>query len=531
MPISLYRKWRPQKFSQVVNQAVIIKTLTGALENNQISHAYLFAGPRGTGKTTIARLLAKAVNCPQRKNFEPCNKCQSCQEISAGRSLDIFEVDAASHRGIDEIRDLIEKIKFTPSRAKYKVFVIDEVHMLTKEAFNALLKTLEEPPTHVIFILATTEAYKVPPTILSRCQRFDFKRIEASAIQGQIERVCQQEMIKIEPAVSQIIAQNSEGSLRDALGFLDQLRALTKNKITTQDAEYILGLTSQKAVLKFLNLIFSKKTKEAVELVNSIFEKGYELSQFIKLTIEEIRKIMLAKSGINSTDLNLDEEEKVKINQWLEIVSLRDLIMMIKALKEAEDYLKLSSLPQLALEMAIIEIIKPKDKENLNSIDLKSDKRNPRPIEISNIQKKHHLIQKKKIKSSKIQKNPSPKIKTSKNTSIDKIIELWPKMIEEIKKENSSLSALLKMCVPIDFKDSKIILGAKFKLHAEKIKDKKQAIEDALIRTYQQEYSVECQMVSNQNNDIYQQNLAKIIDQEQNQEDNLTKDALEVFGN
>lgn len=362
----LYRKYRPENFSEVVGQNHVIQTLTNAISQDMVSHAYLFSGPRGSGKTTVARILAKAVNCQQRKSkeSEPCNKCDSCLEINHSRAMDLIEIDAASHRGIDEIRELRDSIKFSPTKSKYKVFIIDECHQLTKEAANALLKTLEEPPLHAIFILATTEIYKMIPTIISRCQRFDFRKLTAEEIVEKLKTIVQKEKVKIEEKALTSIALNSEGSVRDAEGYLDQ--ALTfanfekQKEIKTDDIKELLGLVEINTAGQLVDFISQKKSKEAIDFLNEILDKGYDPKEFTKTLINYLRQALLLKidSGIRSPIMiTLSEDEKIKFQNQLKIFQESDILKMLNLFLEAQEKMRYSSITQLPLELAIIEAI------------------------------------------------------------------------------------------------------------------------------------------------------------------------------
>ncbi len=357
----LYRKYRPQKFSEFVGQEHIVKTLTNAISSGLISHAYLFYGPRGSGKTTIARLFAKAINCQNRKkgDFEPCNQCFSCKEISEGRAVDLIEIDAASHRGIDEIRDLREGIKFAPTRLKYKVFIIDEAHQLTKEAANALLKTLEEPPSHAIFILATTEIHKMIPTIISRCQRFDFRKLTVPEILKKLEIICQKEKIKIEKAALELIAQNAQGSMRDAESLLDQVfTSFDKKEVKLEDVKSLLGVVEVKKIAEFVEMVFSKKTKEAIRFLNDLVEMGEDLEVFGKTLIEYLRKILILKitgSSFNPLFGGLTKEEFENLKNQSEKIGESEIKKALELFLEAQNKIKYSPIPQLPLELAIVE--------------------------------------------------------------------------------------------------------------------------------------------------------------------------------
>jgi len=357
----LYRKYRPRSFSEVIGQEHIIQTLTNALSTGMVSHAYLFSGPRGSGKTTVARLLAKAVNCESKKDFEPCNKCQSCLEINQSQSLDLIEIDAASHRGIDEMRELREGIRFAPVKSKYKVYIIDESHQITKDAANALLKTLEEPPSHAIFILATTEIQKMIPTIISRCQRFDFRRLKLPEIVKRLEIISKKENVKIDKKTLELIAINSGGSFRDAESLLDQVITFVgeKKEVRLEDIKDLLGIVDTVLVNKFVDSISKKEVSGAIGLLQENFDKGLDPQEFTKALVNYLRQVLISKINpdlSNPVISGLTEEESLKLQRLAAAFQETDLRKTLNLFLEAENKMKYSSIPQLPLELATIEI-------------------------------------------------------------------------------------------------------------------------------------------------------------------------------
>ncbi|RCK73592.1 MAG: DNA polymerase III subunits gamma and tau [Ignavibacteriae bacterium] len=352
------RKWRPLKFEDVVGQEHITTTLRNAIARNRISHAYLFSGPRGVGKTTTARILAKAINCLNPKDFNPDNECEICLEITEGRNMDVLEIDGASNRGIEEIRNLRESVKYVPTKNKYKVYVIDEVHMLTKEAFNALLKTLEEPPAHVIFIFATTEIFKVPATILSRCQRFDFRRISTDEIMKHLQLIAKTEKIKIDDDALLIIAKKGDGSMRDAQSIFDQVVSFCGNEIDTKSTIQALGLVDQEIFFRTTDIIRNKDTKAAIVLVDEIITQGYDIKEYLSGLTEHLRNFIITITTGNTKLIEVAEIYKKKYAEDAKHFKENDLLRLIKIVTEAQNSIKWDVQPRYKLELALIQMTK-----------------------------------------------------------------------------------------------------------------------------------------------------------------------------
>jgi len=360
MSVALYRKYRPKTFSEVSGQNHIKVTLQNEIAASKVAHAYLFCGPRGTGKTTLARLLAKSVNCLQLKpSGEPCNSCASCEEIAAGRAMDIIEIDAASHTGVDNVRDnIIQNARFTPTKNKFKVFIIDEAHMLSTAAFNALLKILEEPPSYVIFILATTEAHKLPKTIISRCQRFDFKKINAEELIARLKWIAGQEGVMVDESVLAAVAKQSGGCVRDAESLLEQIFALGEKSITAEQAELVLPRAEFNLLYQFLDLIIKKKTVEVMDFINNLMRDGFDPVLFGDHFVEFARKVLVYKIDGNLDELARDIDDAVAKNlvNLTREVEMDRLLAIIKKLIECKELFKQSPIIQLPLEVAALEL-------------------------------------------------------------------------------------------------------------------------------------------------------------------------------
>lgn len=352
----LARKWRPGTFGEVVGQDHVTSTLQKAYEKGRLAHAYLFSGPRGCGKTTTARLLAKIINCEDPKNGEPCNKCSSCVSVNSGTHLDMIEIDGASNRGIDEIRDLREKIGYAPAQSSSKIYIIDEVHMLTQQAFNALLKTLEEPPAHVHLIFATTEPHKVPATILSRCQRFNFKRLELAELSGQLSRICETEKIEFDPEALTLICRRADGSMRDAESLLDQCISAADGKIDLETVRKVLGLVDSQIVSSLLDAVSRHDREGAFAVVDSVTASGMDLEEFFIAFIEGIRNLLVISVSAGRTEwLDLTSDEIEELSAIAGTFEVEDLLFLFRSMSRAHRELKGTSNPRYHIEAAVAE--------------------------------------------------------------------------------------------------------------------------------------------------------------------------------
>ncbi|MED4240850.1 DNA polymerase III subunit gamma/tau [Priestia megaterium] len=493
---ALYRVYRPQSFNDVVGQQHIIKTLQNALVQEKFSHAYLFSGPRGTGKTTAAKILAKAVNCEKAPIAEPCNECATCRGITDGSISDVIEIDAASNNGVDEIRDIRDKVKYAPSAVRYKVYIIDEVHMLSIGAFNALLKTLEEPPAHVIFILATTEPHKIPLTIISRCQRFDFKRISPEDIVYRMKEVLGSEELEVSEDALYEIAKASEGGMRDALSLLDQAISYSTEKVSLEDVLSITGAVSQVFIVKIVQAIFNENIVEALDSVESLIKNGKDPARFVEDLIFYYRDVLLYQASEENAYLL----EKAAVNEEFKELSSKMnsafIYKVIAELNQTQQEMKWSNHPRVLLEVALVKLAQSStnQEDTLPYQDI-LQKMNQMEAELQQLKEKgiqvDHTAQaaqteKKQTRQSRSQyKTPVGKVnevlKNATRQNLETIKRSWTQVLDTLKQQNkASHAALLSNSEPVASSDQSFILKFKYEIHCKMASENNNNVRDNL---------------------------------------------------
>jgi DNA polymerase-3 subunit gamma/tau len=480
---TLYRKYRPQNFAEVVGQNHLKVIMQHELAANQLAHAYLFCGPRAVGKTTLARVLAKAANCANRQpgQYEPCGTCDSCVDISAGRSFDVIEIDAASHTGVDNVREnIIASARVAPSKLKRKVFIIDEVHMLSTAAFNALLKTLEEPPEFALFILCTTEVHKVPATIISRCQRFDFKRISLNEVVRKLTHIVNQENIKIEKNILESVARHADGHMRDAESLLGQLVNLGGKEVSQADADLVIPRSDLAEVASLIEILANKDAAAGIRLVNKMLDEGVDIKVFMGDVIEILRKLMLMKINPALSDwlgLELGEALEVRLSQISKGLTQEQLLAFLEQSIKVLSELKSSFIIQLPLELMIARICTAP----------------AQPVAVAPSTAAAAPTATPSAAAATEAPAPKSEVISSGNLDYELILSKWNEFLVRIKTYNHSLSFILKVCQPKSLNGSELCLAFKYKFHKDRIMDPniKSLLERVLHETYSTSLTIE----------------------------------------
>ncbi len=520
---ALYRKWRPRTFEEIVGQEHVVRTLRNALLSGRIHHAYLFAGPRGTGKTTTARLLAKAVNCLAPREERPCNECEICVAVNEGRLLDLIEIDAASNTGVDDVRELRERVGFRPNEARYKVYVIDEVHMLSNAAFNALLKTLEEPPPHAIFVLATTEPHKILPTVLSRCQRFDFHRISVGEIIDRLEWIAEQENLHSERQALELIARQATGSMRDAESLLDQLASYDDGRITVEQMRTALGIGASETVMQVTQALAEGDVARGLGAINAAVDQGTDPRQFARQMVEHLRTLLLLKLESGVVPACISEEMLVALQDQAVAFSRRQLLNAVRLFNRAVREAKGGWQPQLPLEMAFVEAVLPlepggdgggsnsptetsgpsgprRGRSRLASGKVASapsqESRRSRPQPEKEGKSEEH---ERASKADVVRESAAAyEVKDADDTPLtpEQVLEHWPSFLNALRPRDLSLEALMRSCEPVDVEEDVVVLSFSHKFHRSKVEEdkKRHIVEDVLSDLFGRHLRVRCVM-------------------------------------
>lgn len=550
---ALYRVFRPQTFHDVVGQEHITKTLQNALLQNKFSHAYLFSGPRGTGKTSAAKIFAKAVNCERSPVSEPCNECASCKGITNGTISDVIEIDAASNNGVDEIRDIRDKVKYAPSSVQYKVYIVDEVHMLSIGAFNALLKTLEEPPQHVIFILATTEPHKIPLTIISRCQRFDFRRITAAAIVGRMNEIVHNQQVNVEEGALDVIARAADGGMRDALSLLDQAISYSEEQVGLEEALLITGSVSQGFIGKISEAIHEQDVTTALQALDQLMYQGKEPARFIEDFIYYYRDMLLYQTAPTLEDVL----ERVTVDeQFIQLtkkIPSSEIYETIDILSKSQQEMKWTNHPRIFLEVALVklcqqkEATRPSDQEGYNSLlekitSLQSELNRLKQEGISAPQQAAQKEPKQRSMKSGY-KTPEGRIQEILKVATRKDLEIiksrWGELLESLRKQNKvSHAALLNDSEPVAASETAFVLKFKFEIHCKMVAENNNNVRSNLEILLQEFTGKNLEMVG-----VPEQDWVKIREEflkdqkddndtnQEQEEDPLVAEARKLVGN
>ena len=537
---ALYRVYRPKTFEDVVGQEHIVKTLKNQIKNKNIGHAYLFSGTRGTGKTSTAKIFARAVNCLNPINEEPCNECEICVDTLNDNIMDIVEIDAASNNSVDDIRELRESVKYTPSKARYKVYIIDEVHMLSQGAFNALLKTLEEPPSYVIFILATTEPHKIPATILSRCQRFDFKRVSSKDIASRMAYICKKENIEAEEKALSLIARNSQGALRDALSILDQCMSFGNEKIEYNDVIELLGTVNIDELFELSQSIIDENTKKSLQILNEFIIWGKDIRNLINDLIDHFRNLMVCKVSKDLDEIiSLPEESIERLKEQSENININDLIRILNILSETQDSMKSSSNTRILAEVTIMKIAQPMFDESkealikrIENLEEKIESGNIKVVTVQDEPKEKIAPQSIQHGSVEIQKEDVV-YEEVKSEDVKLVEASWKKITQKIKDDRKlSIAALLREVNSFNVKDNTLYLifndnfsFARSRLGSEEtIKYVESIIREVLNRSFNIQIYLKSEVASLN----LSQNDSKVDEGEEILKDIVNEDILEV---